>query len=59
MIKIQIENNGQKLQNCQNLLQKAIKAEAKANLMPFLMVQKIDQCVTCGKLFMENNKANI
>lgn len=41
-IKIQMKNNGQELYDWKNLVQKDIKAEGKANLMPLSMLKEID-----------------
>lgn len=57
-IKVQIENNGKELHDWENLVQKTIKAEAKASLLPPSMLRETDQRIARGKRPAKNTKAS-
>lgn len=53
-----MDNNGQKLYDWEDLLQKTTKAKAKAGLYPLSLMREIDQQVTCNKQSTKNTKAS-
>lgn len=49
LIKVKRKNGGQELYNCKDLVEKAIKTEAKASLLLSFILRKMDQQVTRSK----------
>lgn len=57
-IKVQIKNDGQKLHNLEDLVQKAVKAKAKTSLLFLSILQEIDQYVVRNKRLLEYTKSS-
>lgn len=58
LIKVQIQNGGQKLYNQKNLMQKAIKAKAKTSFLHLSKFQEMDQRIACNKQLVESTKSS-
>lgn len=58
LIKSQIKQCDQKLNNWEELVQKIINTKAKASFLPPFILQKIDQYIIYSKQIVENNKTS-